>query len=460
MDMDMDMDMQFSQVAESIRDSTEFNLRGLMEATNGLAQVFTSEAINTNSTWPFVTLSSFEVYVRNTRAQGSSELIVIAPLVNETQIEAWNDYAIAHQGWIDESFQEYNHGRDDLSPIPSSVYRFGRFKGRTVLKPEDGKGGYPAAPFWQMSRPPFDTSIVNFNALSEESYRLMYDAMVDTNRWVMGLAGPNNLIDYTISQQQHDEWHSATESNTTSSGFANEHPHTALLYPVYRDKDASHPTGSDIDSPIVAMIVNVIPWDSYLKRLLPEGIHGVMCVLHNSAGQAFSYSLNGPQATYLGDDDWHDPNYDNLHVQIQLTTLLSAATNASLSHGNLEYWFSIYPSQEFEENYQTYTPVIFALVVVSIFVFMIVTFILYDQYVTRKNNKILDAATQSNAILAVRTQKYGIRNGTARQTQLTFPTFFFLNCTTVPVSAKCQGAIAPRQGRGSPGSRCQTQTVA
>ena len=410
----------FYQYAVTIKDSTEFNLRGLIEATNGISQVFTSEAINTNSTWPFMTLSSFEVYVRNTRAQGASELIVIAPLVHDNQIEAWNDYSSTHQGWIDESFQEYDQGRLDLNPIPSSVYRFGRFKGRTVLKPEDGQGGYPAAPFWQMSRPPFDTSIVNFNSLSTEENQATYDAMMATKHWVMGKAGPNTLIEYTHSEEAHDELHYSSERAKNTTGFANDHPHTALVYPVYRDKDSSHPTGNDVLSPIVAMIMNIIPWDNYLKRLLPKGVNGIYCVLQNSAGQAFTYQIDGSDAEYLGPGDLHEIEFDDQEYKISFADFLGNPseyiregniTNATAlkeeaaaqGDGNLQYWFLIYPSQELQSAYKTNLPEIFTAVVAFIFVFMALTFFVYDRFVISKNNKIMDAATQSNAILAVST---------------------------------------------------------
>lgn len=92
---------------------------------------------------------------------------MLAPLVQRAQIEEWNHYANFHQDWIDESFAATpERSRDDVNPIPSSVYRFGRYKGRTVLKPEspDDDHDTVVAPFWQMSRPPFDTSIINFNA--------------------------------------------------------------------------------------------------------------------------------------------------------------------------------------------------------------------------------------------------------------------------------------------------------
>jgi hypothetical protein len=207
-----------------------------------------------------MTLSSFEVYVSHTRAQASSELILVAHIVTKENLEAWADYSTSNQGWIDESFAVLGEDtREDLNQNLSSVYRFGRYKGRTVLKPEDGDGNYPAAPFWQMSRPPFDTSIINFNSLSTEEYQDLYNDMMSSRRWVFVVAGPSDLIGYTISQEAHDALHSSmsrlaqdTAATTAeedasssggdksvniieSSGFANDHTHMALVYPVFRE---------------------------------------------------------------------------------------------------------------------------------------------------------------------------------------------------------------------------------
>lgn len=388
-----------------------------MESTDGLSEVLTSEAIKTNSEWPFVTLSSFEVFVRHTRAQASSELIVVAPIVTAENLEEWANYSTLNQAWIDESFDAHrDEMRDDLSPIPSKVYRFGRYKGRTVLKPEDGAGGYPTAPFWQMSPPPFDTSIVNFNSLSTEVYQDMYDAVLRRHRWTMGMAGPNTLIDYTIAQEHHDALHSESSqlvqeeqerssggSNSTEnvSGFANEHPHTAMMYPVYRELN-------NRDSDIVAMVVNILPWDNYLKNALPPGVNGVYCVLRNSMGQAFTYIINGNEASYLGEGDMHDRKYDDMEVIIDFNDFFEINDGAGVvvnddsgSAGDYRYWFAVYPSEEMESVYQSNTPMTFALVTCSAFVVMTLTFILYDWFVIRKNNKILEAATRSDAILSV-----------------------------------------------------------
>jgi hypothetical protein len=138
------------------------------------------------------------------------------------------------------------------------------------------------------------------------------------------------LIDYTISQEDHDALHSAAsqlvhdaaattaeEDDSASSGsdesvkpievsgFANDHPNTAFVYPVFRELNTD-------SSDIVAMVVNVLPWDNYLKNALPDGVDGIYCVLHNSFGQAFTYVVNGQDATYLGEGDLHDKTYDDM----------------------------------------------------------------------------------------------------------------------------------------------------
>lgn len=395
-----------------MEDSIEFNLGGVFQATRGLSQVLTSEAKANGETWPFVTLSSFEVYVGNTRAQASSELVVVAPIVTKADLEEWNTYSAAHQEWIDESFDVYG-GRADLSPIPSTVYRFGRFKGRTVLVSEDGAGSYPTAPFWQMSPPPFDTSIVNFNSLSTETYQEVYDGMLATRSFVFGQAGANELINNAISQEDHDALHGGTdahhfahdgeqdsdsdETTTKPPGFANNHPHTPLIYPVFRELNSEA-------SGIVAMVVNVLPWDNYLKGALPPGAT-VYAVLHNSLGQSFTYIVKGNQATYVGPGDMHDPTYDNFDYVIDVNSIVGGSDAADMSKKEElslnRYWLDVYPTQELEAQHNSNLPPIFANVSGCGFLLMVLTFLLYDYMVIRKNKKILDAAARSNAILSV-----------------------------------------------------------
>lgn len=400
---------QFREYAQTIRAATDFSWRSILGATRGLSEVLTSQAIQTNRTWPFVTLDSFEVLVRNTRLLGQSELVVLAPLVATSQIEAWNAYSNTHQDWIDQSFAAMGQTRDDLNPIPSSVFRFGRYKGRTVLSPETADDPYNqaqgnvVAPFWQMSRPPFDTSIVNFNALSDVTHAELYQALHQAQTWVLGRAGPNHLLHYTLSEAGHDALHLAPDTNVT--GYANQHPHTALVYPVWKNAlvpqdDQAQVTDTNPGT-LVAMILNILPWDKLLQHVLPDGVEGIDCVLRNNVGQAFSYRILGSVATYMGaGDHYHSREFEEQAVSWDF------ANPQDTNQAHIFYSMTLYPSAALHDTHTNTMPVVMAVGVAIIFLAMMITFALYDAHVVRKNNKIVDAAANSNAILAVSMRKW------------------------------------------------------
>lgn len=277
--------------------------------------------------------------------------------------------------------------RTDLNPIPSSIYSLGRYKGKTVLVPETGNATYPTAPFWQMSPPPFDTSIVNLNALSIKAYQVLYESVNRNKTYAKGPAHENNLIGYSLSEEKYDGMHTSTEGKDPKSGKANDRPHTALAYPVF---EQLHNTSSTI----VALVISVIPWDKYLQNVLPSGVDTVFCVLHSSCGEVYSYEINGEKATFVGQGDYHENKYDEYAKEIYIHH-----EPGDHDHG-CEYHFKIYPSSALNEEYESYVPAIFATLVATAFVFMGGTFLMYDRFVVRKNNKIIDMAVKSNAIVS------------------------------------------------------------
>ena len=61
---------------------------------------------------------------------------------------------------------------------------------------------------------------------------------------------------------------------------------------------------------------------------------------------------------------------------------------------------SIYPNSVFHESYNSATPEIFAGVVALTFIAVAVVFCVYDMFVQRRNNKLIDRAARSNAIVS------------------------------------------------------------
>jgi class 3 adenylate cyclase len=68
--------------------------------------------------------------------------------------------------------------------------------------------------------------------------------------------------------------------------------------------------------------------------------------------------------------------------------------------GHCVYTFTVYPTKEFEDGYHTNLPLQMTLCVAAAFCFMILTFLGYDWFVQRRNQKVVGAAARANAILS------------------------------------------------------------
>ena len=64
------------------------------------------------------------------------------------------------------------------------------------------------------------------------------------------------------------------------------------------------------------------------------------------------------------------------------------------------YRFRVYPTQDMEKQYKTSQPIIFAVVVASVFLFTSLIFVAYDCLVRRRQEIVMTSAKQNNAIVA------------------------------------------------------------
>jgi hypothetical protein len=56
-------------------------------------------------------------------------------------------------------------------------------------------------------------------------------------------------------------------------------------------------------------------WQSYFTNVLPDGENGIVAILENDYGQAYTYMLYGREAVYIGQGDLHDMEFDHLMVE-------------------------------------------------------------------------------------------------------------------------------------------------
>jgi hypothetical protein len=194
-----------------------------------------------------------------------------------------------------------------------------------------------------------------------------------------------------VSTEDHVDVHLKYGSNVTAE-TAFKRPHSFLVSPVFEELN-------DPKAKMVGVLLSVVSWDRYLANLLPEGVNGIVCVLKNSCGQSYTYVVNGNGASYLGEGDFHDPRYRSTEVNIPLFDYLYP-NRTSRVRGHCEYRLFVYASSEYQTSTSSNTPVIFTSVVAVTFFLVVVTFVVYDMFVQRRNSKVEDAAIRSNVILS------------------------------------------------------------
>ena len=68
--------------------------------------------------------------------------------------------------------------------------------------------------------------------------------------------------------------------------------------------------------------------------------------------------------------------------------------------GHCVYTFHIYPSDELRDVWRQLTPIFFAVTAAGAFFLIAITFIIYDRFVIRRNEKMMDIAARTNKIVA------------------------------------------------------------
>ncbi|KAL3826798.1 hypothetical protein ACHAXA_000624 [Cyclostephanos tholiformis] len=178
---------------------------------------------------------------------------------------------------------------------------------------------------------------------------------------------------------------------------------TAILQLV-QDKDVTRPAAilfyPVLDAfgsrKVVGSVSLVFYWESFLASILPGYIKGMVCVLSASTNQTYSYTISGDVVKLMGEGDLHDPNYDEYEEVVEAKLLLDGEDGAGKF---ITYTLSMYPSEEFEAQYSSNKPAVYAVGAVLIFLFTAGLFLLYDYLVEDRQKKMSHLATQRGNIV-------------------------------------------------------------
>jgi hypothetical protein len=100
----------------------------------------------------------------------------------------------------------------------------------------------------------------------------------------------------------------------------------------------------------------------------------------------------------LGEGDKHETSFTHTAVTFRLET--STNEGSALAHGQCVYNMTLYYSNEFESASGSDADTTLPLSVATAFCILLSVFTAYDRLVRRRNDKIVDAAARSNALIS------------------------------------------------------------
>jgi Adenylate and Guanylate cyclase catalytic domain len=342
-----------------------------------------------DSAWPLVYFPDWKATAKQAMSNTGARYIGFTPLVQDKDRFRYEMFMLENrQG----SYEKTEHHEEALAQ--AAIVQAG-LASNIGLEPQsfvltrpipfifqgNSSGIFPAqaevyAPVAQVAPLPHYMSYLNFDGFGFPLYQRIFDGMVVAKRAVL-----SEVLNY-------DEYFTDDASQTSQTNLTVVaevwSPASFMLAPIY---DRLEPGAA-----LVGALAAEMPWDSYFSNLIPEGIDGIVLVVRNTCGQQATYEINGPEVTYLGLGDWHDPRYDEFEV-------LSDFETAFTSLPECIYSIHLYPSEEFEMAYQSNQPRVYALAVAGIFVLVSLIFVMYDWMVERRQEKVMHTAVRSSDIV-------------------------------------------------------------
>jgi hypothetical protein len=286
-----------------------------------MALSFSSFASTTTEPWPFQTIPSFEGLAPSFRKVSGTSQISMSPLVADIEKQAWEQYSVENQGWIQESYDAIGVEGTPLD-IQDVIYDIQ--DGRVI---EAGNG--PFVPLWQLSEPPKNTAVVNFNLMSNTVFASTFGIAQSTSQALFS----EKLSASEVLGQEEEEL-KGSES--------------LLIQPIFDDATSKNA--------VVGGVLAVLSWYDFMSDLVREGNRGMVVVIKNACGQEETYSIQGSQTFFLGLGDRHDPDFEEYRYE---TKIVPFSTIDEETPGFCEYMAYIYPTQEVEESIKTGMPALF-----------------------------------------------------------------------------------------------------
>lgn len=428
-DQQEDFEVQFAAFATKVTESFYTSVERKLGAIQTLSSSITSHAISSGASFPNVTIPDMDIQGTHTRIQAAGSLIYWMPLVTDETRAGWEVYAKSNRHWMMDAFvkemgwKTEQDARFGLLPDEQTVPEEDQKGGRRNLEEEtdefvqvEEEDGYknfifggngtnprpigsgPFLPLWQLSPVVPMMPFLNYDLLTNPAVKDTFQAVIDSQQVVIGKA--HNLMDPSnTSAGLYNAFLASGQYRHNTKTYQGD-PTTNLVVPVFDQFGPNRTLGGLLHTSLYFRLNFV--------DILPDTAKGVICVMKNSLNQSFTYQLDGPEATFLGPGDRHNPKYDHMvvsedvmeHIESRASPENQGFDSTGMNQDHCRYQLFVYPSQATEDEYVNTTPLLYTLLVASVFLFTSLIFIAYDCLVARRQEVVMKKAVRSSAIVS------------------------------------------------------------
>lgn len=371
-----------------------------------------------------VTHPQFSIRANRVQQLVGGSVTGFAPLVLNWQKTSWEAYAIENQDWIEEAL-----AMEGITEEPGEI--------SATIYPHDNAPHNDAMestvyfPIWQVFPTPMNASSspVMLDLYSVPLLQQVIDKVISTRHATITpvqdlefLLHYENISPMTDSEHESededtdiDEDHEASmEHSKDGEGHDGHSSITSLfLEPVF--------AAYNEQGPVIGIVFSFVDWQVFLSGILEDEAEGMVIDLENTCDSSrYSfYVTDNDDVKFLGDDFEHDPNYSSMSERNALDGSGEESSSDSSDrrrilqensedpqdssdHDGIEcgFYVSTHATGGFVDNWERNTTVLYTIVVVSIFLFTGMIFLIYDWLVQRRQEKVMDTAEKTTAIVS------------------------------------------------------------
>jgi len=148
-----------------------------------------------------------------------------------------------------------------------------------------------------------------------------------------------------------------------------------------------------LNGTVVGILTTSLLWRELMENKLPPGSPPVD-VVANQCGQIYTYTVHGSKVEGRGEGDLHSGRLNRLAVTSEYM-LDPNDVDLPVNNEFCPSSITVYPTEEFLDDFNTPIPTILAGVVLAVFLVTSTTFIIYDRRVERRQRLVLLEASKN-----------------------------------------------------------------